>query len=267
MIKTISILGCGWLGLPLGQQLAQEGYSVKGSTTNSGKIDVLEKAGIHPYLLSVSDRLEGQPLDFFRTDLLVLNIPPGRRRPDVEQRHPNQVKIILDKASESTTKYLLLISSTSVYGKAIGLVTETDQPTPHTASGRALVAAENLLLQSHQSLHATILRLAGLFGPQRNPARFLAGKKNLANANAPVNLVHLQDCIAVIKAIIQQGKWNEIYNVCADEHPARSHYYVQKALEFGLEPPTFLEDTSSNGKIISNEKVKTGLGIRFRALS
>lgn len=31
MAKTISILGCGWLGLPLGQHLVQQGYHIKGS--------------------------------------------------------------------------------------------------------------------------------------------------------------------------------------------------------------------------------------------
>lgn len=34
-MPTVSILGCGWLGLPLAEQLLAEGYSVKGSTTRA----------------------------------------------------------------------------------------------------------------------------------------------------------------------------------------------------------------------------------------
>ncbi|MEZ7854793.1 MAG: SDR family NAD(P)-dependent oxidoreductase, partial [Cyclobacteriaceae bacterium] len=30
----ISILGCGWLGLPLARQLVQQGHQIKGSTTS-----------------------------------------------------------------------------------------------------------------------------------------------------------------------------------------------------------------------------------------
>ena len=39
--ETITILGCGWLGLPLAQTLVKEGYSVKGSTTTEDKLEVL----------------------------------------------------------------------------------------------------------------------------------------------------------------------------------------------------------------------------------
>jgi 3-hydroxyisobutyrate dehydrogenase-like beta-hydroxyacid dehydrogenase len=32
--KSISILGCGWLGVPLAKHLIQKGFSVKGSVTS-----------------------------------------------------------------------------------------------------------------------------------------------------------------------------------------------------------------------------------------
>ena len=42
-MKQISILGCGWLGLPLAQQLVHEGYQIHGATTSEKKLIVLEK--------------------------------------------------------------------------------------------------------------------------------------------------------------------------------------------------------------------------------
>lgn len=53
-MKQISILGCGWLGFPLAKSLLEKGFSINGSTTSVEKIAVLEKAGIHPFLVSLS---------------------------------------------------------------------------------------------------------------------------------------------------------------------------------------------------------------------
>ena len=45
-LHTISVLGCGWLGLPLAEYLMGKGYQVKGSTTNQSKLSLLENKGI-----------------------------------------------------------------------------------------------------------------------------------------------------------------------------------------------------------------------------
>ena len=47
----ISILGCGWLGLPLGKYLLQKGHLIKGSTTDKDKMETLKASGIQPFLL------------------------------------------------------------------------------------------------------------------------------------------------------------------------------------------------------------------------
>jgi UDP-glucose 6-dehydrogenase len=47
----ISIVGCGWLGLPLGAKLVKNGHRVFGSTTSEEKIEEIKAAGIAPYLL------------------------------------------------------------------------------------------------------------------------------------------------------------------------------------------------------------------------
>ena len=44
-MTKISILGCGWLGLPLAKALIENGFSVKGSTTSTDKLTALENAG------------------------------------------------------------------------------------------------------------------------------------------------------------------------------------------------------------------------------
>jgi 3-hydroxyisobutyrate dehydrogenase-like beta-hydroxyacid dehydrogenase len=49
----ISILGCGWLGLPLAKALLENGISINGSTTSIEKLSVLENSGIQPHLIAL----------------------------------------------------------------------------------------------------------------------------------------------------------------------------------------------------------------------
>ncbi|MEO0339140.1 MAG: SDR family oxidoreductase, partial [Bacteroidota bacterium] len=262
-IQTISIVGAGWLGLPLGVQLVKEGYVVKGSTTRVERLVDLEKSGLQSYHLKVTDKVQylgGNPQDFFNCDLLVVNIPPRRRQENIEEVYPIQIRTILEAAA-APVSYLIFVGSSSVYGNQNTEVTETSVLKPETASARALVEAEKMVQQS--TIPATILRMGGLAGANRKLGRFLAGKKDLKNAEAPVNLVHLDDCIAVIKAVIEQGKWEEIYNVSTDKHPTRRKLYTQQAEQLGLEAPTFLENGKVEYKLVSNEKVKRELGYQF----
>lgn len=265
MIRTISILGCGWLGLPLGKHLADLGFIVKGSTTSLQKMPILESAGILPYHIIAGETLKGEIGDFFHTDVLFLNIPPGRKNPDVENTYPNQVKTIVKEGLVNGIPNLIFASSTSVYGKQKGLVDEQTLPLPDTASGMAILIGENWLL-TLDNLNTTIVRLAGLIGSGRNPARFLSGKTNLPNGAAPVNLIKLEDVILAITTIIRKESWNTVYNICSDDHPTRESYYTQKAIESQLPAPHFLPDHLEEWKVVSNEKIKNELGISFSPL-
>lgn len=264
--KVISILGCGWLGLPLGQHLGQQGYRVKGSTTTPEKLDTLAAAGIEPYLIDFNPGVSGSAIsDFFRADVLFLNLPPGRKRPDVEAHFGAQMDAIIKELHYGSIGFVVFASSTSVYEDMNGVVVEADagKPRPWSLSGRALLDAERCL-QADTHFDTTILRLAGLYGHGRHPGRFLAGKKGLENGGAPVNLVHRDDVIAIAAQIITDEIRGEVFNVCADAHPTRKTFYRQAARDLGLEPPTFASDEATSYKIVSNEWLKARLGYRFQ---
>lgn len=262
-VRSISILGAGWLGLPLGAALVEKGYTVKGSTTRPEKQDRIREAGISPYLIEIgSEEMAGRASGFFETDLLFVNIPPRRRDPDLANRYPARMQIVLEQIIKQEIPYCIFISSTGVYPDTNGLVDESLTLKPTSTSGRALLQAERIF-RDPPILHTTILRLAGLVGGQRQPGRWLAGKKQLPNGEAPVNLVHRADCIAIIIQLIEGGIWNETFNICADEHPRRRDYYPQQAKKLGLEPPVFQPESGADFKLISNQKIKDRLGYTF----
>lgn len=260
----ISVLGCGWLGFPLAERLLSLEHIVKGSTTTEGKLGVLQQSGIDAYLLQLPDSISDEKIDdFWNCDILFLNIPPGRRNPDVEEEFPKNVEKVLAKAKEHKISWIIFASSTSVYPKFGGITTEEEakQGEAARASGEAILKAEELLKNS--DIDYTILRFGGLYGYDRHPVKYLSGKTDLDEGLRPVNLVHQLDCVNIVTEIINQKKRNEIYNVVSDGHPPRQEFYKCAAKHFELPPPTFKEDKNTGYRIVSNEKLKNDLYYEF----
>jgi nucleoside-diphosphate-sugar epimerase len=271
--QTISILGGGWVGLPLGRALAEEGHRVNGATTTPRKQTLLEEAGLAPYVLRLAPEVEGERAgDFFEADVLVFTVPPPRDAGDRVAFYEEQMRAALDAAHSGGVRHVLYTSSTGVYPPLGRVVTEEDAATEAQAdalkreSSRAVRAAEHVLAEAaaRSDFDSAVVRLAGLYGPEREPGRFLAGKKDLAEGGRPVNFVHLDDVVGVLRAVIAQGAWGEVFNACADEHPSRRAFFRKRAEAAGLEPPTFADDEKGAFKVVSNEKVKRRLGYAFR---
>ena len=271
----ISILGCGWLGLPLAKSLLSKGHEIKGSTTSESKLDVLKNAGISPFQIQLeSHQIIGTIEDFLKeTNVLVIDIPPGLRREfstSLEMTFVNKVKTLIPFIEKSGIQKVVFVSSTSVYGDGFQIVeiTEETQPNPDTESGKQLVIAETIL-QSNSYFKTTVIRFGGLLGDDRHPIKFLAGRTNVENPDAPVNMIQREDCIGIIEEILKQvqhdnWEWNQTFNAVAPQHPTRKAYYHKKAEIFNLPLPTFAEDSESKGKIISSKKVETILGYSFQ---
>lgn len=269
-MKHISILGCGWLGLPLAKTLVRKGNSVKGSTTSENKLSILEDSGINAFLVSVeSDSISKNTADFLaESEILIIDIPPKLKASQnsstlLEMTFVRKIRNLIPFIEKSTIKKVLFVSSTSVYGDDNAFVTEETVPNPDTESGKQLVLAENLL-KENQKFATTILRFGGLFGEDRHPVKFLAGKENLANPDAPVNLIHLNDCIGVIEEILNQSKWNEVFNAVAPFHPTREEFYSQNAIIMNLPEPKFSTQKSNIKKAISSEKIERVLDYKFK---
>lgn len=272
IMNKISILGCGWLGLPLAKSLLLNGYEVKGSTTSESKLEMLKKAGIIPFQIQLTENnIIGNIEDFLNeTDVLLIDIPPGLRR-DNSSSHEmifvNKIKKLIPLIENSEIQKVIFVSSTSVYGDSFPIVkiSEETKPNPDAESGKQLAIVEELL-QSNSKFKTTILRFGGLLGENRHPIHFLAGRTNLENPDAPINLIHQEDCIGIIKAILKQvqhDNWGEIYNAVAPQHPTRKEYYQQKAIEFGLDLPHFNTEISF-GKLIKSDKIIRDLNYSFR---
>lgn len=245
--QSISILGCGWLGMPLAIQLVQKGFTVKGSTTNTVKREVMMSYGVLPYVISLSQR-NYDATGFLDAEVLIIAVP---------SKNVNDFKNLITEIEKSPVKKVLFISSTSVYPNTNGIVTETSE-----VLDSPLVEIENLFRKS-SAFESTIIRFAGLFGYDRKPGKFYPSGHTITNPEAYVNFIHRDDCLRIMYEIIEKNIWHETFNACADTHPKRRDFYTKEIIRLGLVQPVFNEDSLCEFKIVSNDKLKSRLNFTF----
>jgi nucleoside-diphosphate-sugar epimerase len=254
--NSISILGCGWLGFPLGKKLLDEGFSVKGSTTNQAKQDDLSKAGITPVLINLSKPDKTNNNLLLETGILVIAVPTS-------SVNLVNLQTLLQTADPAVLKQIILISSTGIYLDTNAEIAESNADALDQTS--KLFAVEQLV-KSFDMFNPVVLRMGGLMGYNRQPVTFGKSARVKANPNGRTNMIHRDDAIQLIMQVIKKGVKNETFNCCADEHPTKKEFYTKLAKAAGIAPPVFNAAETDSFKIISNKKVKKVLGFKFKEL-
>ncbi|WP_109301718.1 NAD(P)H-binding protein [Aquimarina sp. AU474] len=266
MNPQISILGTGWLGLPLSQNLIGKNYVVKGSTTSQDKLSILKDKGILAYSIALNEQgPKGDITSFLDGSIiLIINIPPGLRR-NPETNYVAKIKNLIPHIAQSTIEKVLFVSSTSVFAdqEEFPLISQETAPNASSNAGKQLIEVEKLL-QNSTKFKTTILRFAGLFDSRRHPARMLSKRKNIKNPKAPVNLIHREDCIGVIEKIIETDSWNSVFNASYPDHPQKALYYTKVCEQMGLPKPDYNLDTVSKGKVIDSENITKTIDYAFK---
>jgi nucleoside-diphosphate-sugar epimerase len=258
----ISLLGCGWLGFPLALNLISRGFQVKGSTTSPDKLPIFKESGIDPYLVQFdSSGVDPDLYDFLDADILIISVPPGRRSSDGLANYRKMAKILNDQLAKSKVSKLIFISSTSVYPESNSTLTEFSAIDPETESG--IVLAETEAILSSLDMKVILLRLSGLIGPKRMPGRFFAGRTNVPNGLAPVNMIHQDDVISLINCLIESESAEGVYIGCSPSHPSKEEFYTLAARAEKLDPPSFILE-KLRWKLISSERTERELNFSYK---
>ena len=244
----ISIIGSGWLARPLALSLQRAGHELLLTTTQVKKVIELKALGLSAITYQLGDQLSN-PEQLFDTQVLIIAIT-----------HKDWVDfdILMDQISEQNCQHILYISSTSVYQNNGANQDENSQQLNQSSP----ILAIEQLIQHHPS--TCILRFAGLVGPGRHPGRFLTKNNTMKSPDAAVNLIHLEDCIGIIHAIIEQQAWQQVFNACADTHPKKLTFYQHMAKSLGNPDVVADFESVSTDKIIIAEKVKSNLNYHFK---
>lgn len=214
--STWGIIGLGWLGDSLAKNLKALGHP----TWGTHRSDFSFESGQFPQTFC---------------DVLFLNTPPLIH---IQPKDFAQ-KIILGQKSR-----LIFVSSTGVYGSNHGRVTEATLPLPNTDSGRWLLETETLLRSRFEG-RLSILRPGGLIGGKRHPVFSLSGRRAVVGAKSPINLIHRDDLIEIIKKL-ESVNGISIINAVAPFHPTKEDYYSAWADKLSLQPINFSNEKASD---------------------
>ncbi|MCW8834505.1 MAG: SDR family NAD(P)-dependent oxidoreductase, partial [Colwellia sp.] len=157
---------------------------------------------------------------------------------------------------------IILLSSTAVYAGLSGTVDENSLLSLISEKAKVLHKAEQSVLAFSQQ--ASVLRLAGLVGPNRHPGKFLLAKKVLKNAGGKINLIHQYDAVGLIVSLLTEQHPQGIFNGVSDNHASKKLYYQRAAKAVSLPPPIFSADEPLEPiRIVSGEKAKQYLNYSF----
>jgi len=273
----VLIVGCGYVGLPLGVELVRQGHAVFGLRRSAAAETQLRAAGITPLSGDVTrpETLAALPPNF---DWVVNCVASGGGdAADYRQIYLQGTANLLAWLAPHPPKKFLYTSSTGVYGQNDGSTVKETSPTePEAETARVLVETEKLLLATFasQRLPAVILRVAGIYGPGRGYAfkQFLKNEARIEGDGARVmNMIHRDDLIGCIIAALKNGQPGEIYNAVDDEPVTQTHFFGWLAATLGKYPPPSVpenpEATRKRGvtnKRVSNRKLKMEIGWPFR---
>ncbi len=243
MLPAVSVIGLGWLGMPLALHLQSMGYKVMGSVTTPGKRQRMVEAGLEARVMRLDPEPAGEDYeDLFRADILVINIAPGVP-PSVTAPDPDlyarQIASVRDLALKHGVQQIIYISSTSVYPDNNGIVRETDKVTEENTGSKSIFRAEEAIRTSG-AYALTVLRLGGLIGGNRIPGKHFSGKEQVAG-HPPVNYIHRDDAVRLIGWVIEKELWRETFNGIAPAHPSRRSVYECNAALLGFDLPASYE--------------------------
>jgi nucleoside-diphosphate-sugar epimerase len=135
------------------------------------------------------------------------------------------------------------VSSTSVYGQSDGgWVDENSRCDPVQPGGQCALAAEQRVREACAAAQASILRLAGIYGPQRVLAKvetLRAGEMIAGRGDAWLNLIHVADAATVASAALTRADFQGTWLVSDDLPVTREEYYTRLASLVGAPPPRF----------------------------
>jgi nucleoside-diphosphate-sugar epimerase len=266
------IFGCGYLGKRVARRWLAHGDDVAVVTRSASQAGELERQGYAAIAADVTDPASLQNLPTADTVLYAVGFDRAAGH-TIEQVYAGGLQNVLAYLPANVNRFIY-ISTTGVYGPAGGKWIDEQTPSdPRRAGGKASLAAEQALGAHPLGRRSAILRLAGIYGPDRIPflKELRAGEPIAAPRNGYLNLIHVDDAADIV---IAADKWlaaqsparqPHVFCVC-DGHPVvRGDYYSEVARRIVAPPPRFVEpdpDSPRAARAEANRRVRNDKMIR-----
>src|SRR5262245_30944220 len=273
----VLIVGCGYVGLPLGAELVKQGHDVFGLRRSDAASTELSAAGIHPLTADITrpDDLSKLPAPFE----WVVNTVSSSKGGTEEYRavYLQGTRNLLEWLASAPPKKFVFTSSTSVYAQTDGALVKEDAPTtPQSQTSCLLVETESLLRDAarERKFPAVVLRVAGIYGPERGHLfqQYLRNEARITGKGERfLNMIHRDDLVTAIIAALKSGRPGQIYNAVDDEPVAQIHFFRWLSETLGKSMPPYATGEKAaerkrglTNKRVSNRRLKSELGVQFK---
>jgi len=273
----VLIVGCGYVGLPLGAELVKQGHEVFGLRRSSAANAELTAAGIHPLTADITrpNDLAKLPAPF---EWVVNTVSSSIGGADEYRAvYLEGTRNLIEWLAPAPPKKFVYTSSTSVYAQTDGSLVKEDAPAaPQSPTSRLLVETESLLLQAarERNFPGVILRVAGIYGPERGHLfqQYLRNEARIAaKGERFLNMIHRDDLVTAIIAALKSGRPGQIYNAVDDQPVAQIHFFRWLSETLGKSMPPFATQEEPAGrkrglthKRVSNRRLKSELGVQLK---
>ena len=239
------IAGCGYVGRRVAAKWQAQGMRVFAITRSESKAKELSDAGITPIRLDLAQATSMPPMP--DVDVVLWSVGFDRTNGTSRQAiwMDGLQRLLSALPPRTDRRRILYTSSTSVYGDSGGRdADEKTTPNPASEGGNACLAAEQLLQKfaTQISVSVSILRLAGIYGPNRLLRRIVDLQNSIPITSPPdewLNLIHVDDAVSAIDCISKLQSPPSLINIVAGESVTRRQYYTTLATLANAPPPTF----------------------------
>ena len=263
------MVGCGYVGCRVACRWRDAGHHVTVTTRSSKRASRFRDEGFEPWLADVTQPETLTGLGNYDTALFAVGFDRSQSEHKISDVYVDGLRNVL--TAVHNVDRLLYISSTGVYGQSDGeWIDEESECSPTREGGRACLEAERQLSAHRLGRLAIILRLAGIYGPDRIPQRdaLVRGKVRSLALDTYLNLIHVEDAVDCILAAESQSSLPNLFNVSDGTPLLRRDYYGELLQLSGLAADTLepLAETSGarGSKRVSNAKLKRELDVRLR---
>jgi len=238
MLNAI-IIGCGDIGIRVGQRLQQQHYQVTGIVRSAESAAKLESLGFKAVIFDLDQ--PGLPLPTIQTYNLIFYFAPPTEDGEHDLRMKNLLST-LTPTSEPPAR-IIYISTTAVYADSKGKwINEQTPAQPGSSRGKRRLDAEQQLIefQHHHPVNISILRVSGIYSANRLPFRQIKARQAILKLEAAPfsNRIHADDLANIcIAAALNTDKATAIFNVSDGNPGSISQYFKEVALAFKLQSP------------------------------
>ncbi len=273
----VLIAGCGFVGLPLGAELARTGHDVWGLRRSRAAETELRAAGLTPVTADLTrpETLSRIGVSFDWVVFCASASGGGIR--EYREIYVGGMRHLLAWLTPAPPRKFVYTGSTSVYAQTDGAEVDETSPTkPAEETGQILLEAERLLLVAarERQFPGVVLRLAGIYGAGRGYwlKQFLRGAAVVEGGDDRVlNMVHRDDVVGAVIQALEHGRVGEVYNVVDDEPVTLRACFewlsgkLERPLPAGAPAPAREpRKRGASNKRVSNRKLKLELHYRFK---